>query len=109
MKEKNFYTRKQYISRRGANKERTHTGMYKDRKKRREHLPKWAKSGYPDFMGEAAFYPQQFPTKPRREGHQRERDLSINQKNKRRNENPVKFRRKYWKKIRQDLGGKEKW
>ncbi|MHA2402348.1 MAG: hypothetical protein ACXADH_05095 [Candidatus Kariarchaeaceae archaeon] len=104
-----LYEHKQFASRRGANKKRKHTRFDKERKKRRENLPKWAKDGYPDYMNEAAYYDKQFPTEPRRKGHQRERDKSVLNKNKKRNNNPVKDRRKYWKPIRQDLGGKARW
>ncbi len=106
MDEQELYERRQYTHRRGAQKNRTHTPFDKERKKRRDKIPKWAKEGLIDFPREGAYYWEQFPTEPRRNGHFAERDRSVLNQNKRRNHNPQKQKRKYWKPIRPNLGGK---
>lgn len=105
MNAKDLYIRRQYFARRGFNWKRRGTFMAELIKHKRELVPKHAKWG--DFQawhrGAVQKGMETFSNQVRRDYHLEEKKKSRLNKNFRRRQNPMKDRRKYWKKERDKL------
>ena len=96
MNKKDAYLRRQYIARRGAVPVRRSTPYYKDKQKRRELVPKYAKYSDQGFPHQSAYLFEAFKVPQMREGHENEKKLNRNRKNFRRTVHPIKNKRGYW-------------
>jgi hypothetical protein len=101
MNKKDYYRRKQYTARRGGHMRRKKTPFNLLRKERRKIMPKWAKWGELDIWQNQSVTPMLYETKPRRDGHEKEKDMSVLNKNFRRHLHPIRDKRKYWNKKRE--------
>jgi len=100
MNKKDLYVRRQYIGRRGAVPRRRSTPYAKDKRRRRELVPKWAKWGDQSHQGHKSTHYQGYDImKDLRDGHTEEKKLNRNRKNFRRTQHAIKDKRKYWDKT----------
>ncbi len=105
MNKKELYIRRNYTARRGGQKKRNNVDLFKLQKKRRELVPKHAKFGDLSLITGGTHLSKYWLelAGDRQEAHEIERDASTLNKNPRRQQNPMKHRRKYWKKEREEL------
>ena len=107
MNKKDFYLKQQYMARRGGVPVRRSTPYAKDKRKRRELMPKYAKWGDQTHHGiPEVCYSGYAILDDLRDGHKEEKKLNRNRKNFRRTIHPIKDKRKYWdSKKERDAGG----
>jgi len=107
MNKKDLYLRRQYLNRRGAVPIRRSTPYSKDKRKRRELVPKYSKWGDQTHHGlPEVWYSGYEIIEDLREGHNEEKKRNRNRKNFRRTTHPIKDQRKYWQnKKERDAGG----
>ena len=105
MNKKDLYLRRQYTARRGGYKKRYKIPFFALQRERRNLNPKWNNWGDQSHFGSGAHLNEFHLDKQeaRKDGHKIERRASTLNKNFRRAQNPMKDRRRYWKKEREEL------
>ena len=106
MNKKELYLRRQHTARRGGYKKRVNVPLFKLQKQRQIKNPKYWKWGdLGHIKGESHVNTEFYLHKQeaRKDAHDTLRKASTLNKNFRRSQNPIKHRRKYWKKEREEL------